>query len=102
MRIKTFLALFLLAFLLLVHAAAQQTQQPVKETVPSFQKREELIRMRDGVRLYTVIFTPSNQTENLPIIIQRTPYGISGITSDGIGRELAADGYIFVYQDIRG
>jgi uncharacterized protein len=78
------------------------SNQPVIEAVRSFQRREEMIRMRDGVRLYTLIFTPSNQTENLPIIIQRTPYGISGITSDSISRELAADGYIFVYQDIRG
>jgi putative CocE/NonD family hydrolase len=76
--------------------------QPVIQAGQSFQRREEMIRMRDGVRLYTLIFTPSNQTENLPIIIQRTPYGISGTTSNSISRELAADGYIFVYQDIRG
>jgi putative CocE/NonD family hydrolase len=113
MRTKTFLALFLLAFLLLMHAAGNSgnietfaeeriSTHPVIQAVQSFQRQEEMIRTRDGVRLYTLIFTPSNQTENLPIIMQRTPYGISGTTSDSISRELAADGYIFVYQDIRG
>src|SRR5215831_13657732 len=58
------------------------SNQPVIAAVQSFQRREEMIPMRDGVRLYTLLFSPSNQTENLPIIIQRTPYGISGITSD--------------------
>src|SRR5437868_6218149 len=78
---------------------------PAGQGVVAFDRREEMIRMRDGVRLHTLIFTPQNQTEPLPIIINRTPYGIRGASSDRLNnvyKELVADGYIFVYQDIRG
>jgi predicted acyl esterase len=34
--------------------------------------------MRDGVKLHTLIYTPKNQAESLPIILTRTPYGIAG------------------------
>jgi putative CocE/NonD family hydrolase len=64
-----------------------------------------MITMRDGVRLHTVILAPQTQTEPLPIIMDRTPYGVAEWTSDVVNRafpELVADGYIFVFQDIRG
>ncbi|MFN2413387.1 MAG: hypothetical protein ABR535_10110 [Pyrinomonadaceae bacterium] len=32
-----------------------------------------MIPMRDGVKLFTVIFTPDNQTDPLPILMRRTP-----------------------------
>src|SRR5437773_220408 len=63
-----------------------------------------MIPMRDGVKLHTTIFVPQGATANLPIILTRTPYGIAG--SSGALRssyaELAEEGYIFVWQDIRG
>jgi uncharacterized protein len=74
-------------------------------TAQSFDRREEMIPMRDGVRLHTLIFTPRNAGEALPFLLSRTPYGIRQSTSDSVGRryqELAKDGYIFVLQDIRG
>lgn len=64
-----------------------------------------MIPMRDGVRLHTVILTPQAQTEYLPIIINRTPYGVKGWDGKAVNeayKELVADGYIFVFQDIRG
>ena len=64
-----------------------------------------MIPMRDGVKLFTVIFTPENQTESLPILMNRTPYGVKGWSSAGVNGsrpELVKDGYIFVFQDIRG
>ncbi|MBI4503775.1 MAG: CocE/NonD family hydrolase [Gemmatimonadetes bacterium] len=70
-----------------------------------FTLREEMIPMRDGVRLYTRILTPKTSTAPLPFMFIRTPYGIgnsgSASTARGYGF-LARDGYIFVYQDIRG
>jgi putative CocE/NonD family hydrolase len=61
--------------------------------------------MRDGVKLQTVILTPVDQKERLPILLKRTPYGVPAKTFSempvGI-KELAADGYIFVYQNLRG
>src|SRR5713226_4516657 len=79
--------------------------QPAIEALVPFERREEMIKARDGVRLHALIFTPKNQAEPLPILMSRTPYGIDGSTSDGINRrynDLAKDGYIFVIQDIRG
>ncbi len=75
------------------------------DTVVQFDRREEMISMRDGVRLHTLIFAPRGQKGDLPILINRTPYGIAQTNSDGINRryhELVQDGYIFVRQDIRG
>ena len=81
------------------------SDQPAVEVLVPFERREEMITMRDGVRLHTLIFSPKNQSEALPILMNRTPYGIAQSTSDGINRrnkELVKDGYIFVRQDIRG
>ncbi len=66
--------------------------------------REEMVPMRDGVRLRTFIVSPRIATGPLPILMQRTPYGaIGGARSfPGGYRYLAADGYLFVFQDIRG
>lgn len=71
----------------------------------SFSRREVLIPMRDGVRLNTVIFEPTAAREPLPIIFLRTPYGVSKAPypdSTDYLRDMANDGYVFAYQDIRG
>ena len=81
-----------------------------------FTETKEMITMRDGVRLYTAIFAPTGAKQPLPILLFRTPYGIdddaelmSGLSSNqsmfpitGAVNDLAKDGYIFVFQDIRG
>jgi uncharacterized protein len=79
--------------------------RPAIDDTVTFGQREEMIRMRDGVRLHTLIFAPKIQTGTLPIIISRTPYGIAQSSSDSINaryKDLVRDGYIFVLQDIRG
>ncbi|MGH7752970.1 MAG: CocE/NonD family hydrolase, partial [Gemmatimonadales bacterium] len=60
--------------------------------------------MRDGVRLRTFIVTPRQASGPLPLLLHRTPYGAAGAVRNfpGALRYLAADGYIFVGQDIRG
>jgi hypothetical protein len=59
--------------------------------------------MRDGVHLNTSVCEPSGAHALLPFLLTRTPYGIAGDTAVGNDyRFLARDGYIFVYQDIRG
>jgi len=73
----------------------------------TFDKTEVMIPMRDGAKLHTEIYTPQNATEPLPILFERTPYGISsskGGYSSMLSRydEMISDGYIFVFQDIRG
>lgn len=76
-----------------------------KDTASSYTWREVMIPMRDGIKLHTLIFTPKKQTENLPFLMVRTPYGIgSGISpekNDYI-KDMALDGYFFISQDIRG
>lgn len=61
--------------------------------------------MRDGIKLHTVIWSPKEQTDKLPFLILRTPYGVDGYPSPERQQyvsDMAADGYIFIFQDIRG
>lgn len=74
-----------------------------------YQKQTVLIPMRDGVRLNTSIYTPQNITTPLPFLLQRSPYGIGdGVSPEAFSnpissrKQLADEGYIFVFQDIRG
>jgi putative CocE/NonD family hydrolase len=72
-----------------------------------FDKMEVMIAMRDGVKLHTEIYSPKNSREALPILFERTPYGISAPDkgySHSLNRyaDMIPDGYIFVFQDIRG
>ncbi len=46
--------------------------------IPTFDKTETMVAMRDGVKLHTNIFVPRGFAGNLPIIMVRTPYGIEG------------------------
>jgi putative CocE/NonD family hydrolase len=64
-----------------------------------------MVPMRDGIRLQTVILTPTNPTAPLPILFRRTPYGVpasADIPVEGALKQLAEDGYIFVIQNLRG
>ena len=71
-----------------------------------FTRREEMIPVRDGVKLFTVILTPKHQSGPLPILMSRTPYGTSGwggTTDFSVAfADFIRDGYVFVFQDIRG
>ncbi len=70
-----------------------------------FSYREVMIPMRDGVRLQTVILTPVAATAPLPILLRRGPYGVPDKAPTEMPKwmsALAADGYIFVIQNIRG
>ncbi len=85
-----------LAGLLLTSALAQDTNL--------FDKTEVMIPARDGIKLHTVLFTPKNAKSALPVMLQRTPYGVP-VDEKGLRgslRYLAADGYVFAFQDIRG
>lgn len=78
---------------------------PQKDLRVTYKRTDAMIPMRDGVKLFTVIMTPETQTENLPIYMERTPYGVAGWSSsrvNGARAELVMDGYVFVFQDIRG
>jgi len=90
-----------------ISTPALQAQNAPADYAKLFDKAEVMITVRDGVKLHTEIYTPKNVTEPLPIIFERTPYGISAADkgySPKLYRyaDLMPDGYIFVFQDIRG
>lgn len=93
-----------LPLVIVVSSAAQQApEQPAPK--PLFKFQEVMIPVRDGVHLQTVIFTPVDQQEPLPILFRRTPYGVPQKPPEQMPasiKELAQDGYIFVYQNLRG
>jgi putative CocE/NonD family hydrolase len=97
----------LVAAVVLLAPPSGVAQQVAHDYTVAFDKTEVLIPTRDGVRLHTEIYTPKNATEPLPILFERTPYGVSssngGYTSM-LSRydAMMTDGYIFVFQDIRG
>jgi putative CocE/NonD family hydrolase len=71
----------------------------------TYTRKDEMIGMRDGVRLYTQVFVPNSPNEKLPFLFIRTPYGVGDLDSARLHAslpELADEGYIFVMQDIRG
>jgi hypothetical protein len=86
--------------------AAPFAQTPAAPADPSaaFAKTEVMIPMRDGVKLHTIIYAPKNATGNLPVLLTRTPYGIAGAGGSFATSyaELAEEGFIFVFQDVRG
>lgn len=72
-----------------------------------FTKREVMIPMRDGVKLFTSIYSPKDKSKKHPIILRRTPYSCSPYGEDKYttyiqNMHLVRAGYIFVFQDVRG
>jgi putative CocE/NonD family hydrolase len=113
------------AFLPLLALAAAPAPQRVTPMTPDvvasyneilpqadFIRREAMVPMRDGTKLYTVIFMKKGTT-NGPILLSRTPYDAKGSTDRTASlkvvdklpimyKEFVEDGYIIVQQDIRG
>lgn len=92
--------------LIIVIGICTQTiaQQPA---ITTYKKSSYMVPMRDGVKLYTEVLSPEGTTASLPFLIQRTPYGAEwpeqySITNMPYLGDMAKEGYIFVFQDIRG
>ena len=83
--------------------AALGAQTPVGPP-PGYAKQDTMVPMRDHVRLHVAIYTPTQALGPLPIMLLRTPYGIDyyGAMFESYLKELAADQYIFVFEDLRG
>jgi uncharacterized protein len=93
--------------LILFASAVAQEQQPSAAPKPEiFSRQEVMIPMRDGVKLQTAIFTPRQAHAPLPILMTRTPYGVpekeKDVVQGGNFDDLIADGYVFVFQNLRG
>ncbi|MEZ5351825.1 MAG: CocE/NonD family hydrolase [Bryobacteraceae bacterium] len=73
-----------------------------------YTKHEFRIPMRDGVKLFTAVYTPKDGSRRQPFLMTRTPYSLKPYGVDqyreslGPSEAFAKSGYIFVYQDVRG
>ena len=73
----------------------------------NYVKFEYQIPMRDGKKLFTSVYVPKDKSKEYPIMMDRTPYSVAPYgagykTSLGPSSLFVHDGYIFVYQDVRG
>ena len=94
-----------IAFAFVLSSAVAQVATPPQPEKSAFTLKQVMIPMRDGVHLQTAILTPLNQTAPLPILLERTPYGVPDkpyAPTPARWIELAHDGYIFVIQNLRG
>lgn len=110
--IKQFFTFILLATVLI---SCRKTTQKVADAEVSdtyvednYTKKEVDIAMRDGVTLRTTIYSPKDTSKEYPIIMQRTPYSSQPYGAGNFKTKIAPnihmmqDGYIVVYQDVRG
>src|SRR5829696_7018554 len=91
--------------LVAVVASIQLVANGRQTTAPALTSIEVMIPMRDGTKLFTQIYTPVGVTTPLPLVFQRTPYGVGRNTPAVVAEslvDLPAAGYIIVMQDIRG
>lgn len=77
--------------------------------VRNYRKTEHRIVMRDGTELHTAVYSPVDTTEAHPILMTRTPYGcapygdgVRALWRSKLESAYAAEGYILVFQDVRG
>ena len=95
------------ATLLLLSSVGHAQEQKPPDYSQLFEKTDVTIAARDGIKLHTEIYAPKSAVEPLPIVLERTPYGTVD-DEKGYSRkltryaEMIPDGYIFVFQDIRG
>jgi uncharacterized protein len=74
----------------------------------NYNKFEFRIPMRDGKRLFTAVYVPKDTSKTYPFLIDRTPYSVAPYGVNHYpeelypGEEFERDGFIFVYQDVRG
>ena len=101
----------ILAFCFLLSAFSSQAQPNNTDAdyvKANYTKFEYQIPMRDGVKLFTSVYVPKDQSKKYPIMMDRTPYSVGPYGAEAYKGSLGPsslflhDGYIFVYQDVRG
>ena len=103
--------IFFLYFFFVLHVGFIQADERDKRADyirENYTKYEKRIPMRDGVKLFTAIYTPNDTSKEYPILLFRTPYSISPYRPNryrsriGPHEEFEKEGFIFVEQDVRG
>ncbi len=99
------LALFALLALASGSGSRAQEASPLKAR---YAKHEYQIAMRDGMKLFTSVYVPKDASQKYPIMMMRTPYSVAPYGPDDYRDSLGPspmfmdEGFIFVYQDVRG
>ena len=77
--------------------------------VNNYTKKEITIPMRDGIKLFTSIYIPKDNSEKHPILMTRTPYSCAPYGENifrpfwySYQKKYFREGYIIVIQDVRG
>lgn len=101
-----------LFFLFLISSQLSLFSQTINErwVRENYTKKEYNITMRDGVKLFTTVYAPKNNSEKHPFLITRTPYSCAPYGEDKYQsrlwnfhwKEYLKEGYILVFQDVRG
>ena len=74
----------------------------------NYTKAEYQISMRDGVKLFTSVYVPKDTSQKYPMMMQRTPYSVAPYGPEAYRAALGPsalfqnEGFIFVFQDVRG
>jgi putative CocE/NonD family hydrolase len=105
MRTTSIVGLLALYSVQFATAGSAQTTQTIEAR---YAKSEVRIPMRDGKELFTAVYTPRDTSRSYPVMLTRTPYSVGPYGSTAYPRGLgpssrfADEGFIFVYQDVRG
>lgn len=97
-----------LAWPLLALEAPKEEKVDAAYVKAHYTKYEFKIPMRDGVRLFTAVYVPKDSSKKYPFLILRTPYSVRPYGADryperlGPSAAFTKEGFIFVYQDVRG
>ena len=89
-------------------APAQPMETAQSYLEANYTRADHVVPMRDGVRLFTVVFTPKDASQKYPILLERTPFGADVYSGEyyrgvmGPNLPLLREGYIVVRQEIRG
>ncbi len=97
--------LFSSIFIFLMIFAGNLQSQNNSFTKEHYNKSEFTIPMRDGAKLFISVYSPKDTSVKYPILLWRTPYSCNPYGLDKFRRlpkELAEEGFIFVYEDVRG
>ncbi len=107
---RRFFAITLALALLLIERGSFHLSraQNVYEVREHYTKLEAQIQMRDGAKLFTSIYMPKDTSQRYPILLNRTPYSVAPYSAAEFKPSLGPsdlfmkEGFIFVYQDVRG
>jgi uncharacterized protein len=101
-----FLIVFYLLLFYSVSSTAQKFQKDSLYMRQHYDKAEYSISMRDGVKLFTIVYTPKEKSKQWPMLLNRTCYNASSYgnfkTYGHPSNFLVKDKYILVFQDVRG